>query len=435
MGTFAAIGLGLMGVPYFCVIAPHRRDRRDDSDRRAGDRRRRRRRGRAHRVAEAGADRRRSISCAAPARGQRARAENHGAQRRRSARSRCMVGAARSAGSLMGIVGAILAIPPRRSSRWSSEGDRQSTKRAFTASSSDRTQHQPAHRRTFISAPGLDESRNLNHESLRRHTIAVEALERRGPRLNTSNAWAGGHRSSRGPPASFEPDFTPALLPPWGCSAQRPQSRRRRPARCFGKPGRSRECATPTCCRSTAWTGTTGGWDSGATSCRARTLAICSPRKVLGPARGGAHRHRRLQGGWRSHRRGIAPPRHRSRQRDARGGRPNPADGFRTHRSNSGIDERSERHARLYGAGAPAAGSRRRSPATIYAIGVLLFNLLTGVAPVEGANPRRTARRPTPSGIAGPHSTCGPISPWRWPTSWKRRPTRTRCVVSAARAR
>ena len=41
MGTFSAIGLGLMGVPYFYVDRAGRRGRRDDSDRRAGDRRRR----------------------------------------------------------------------------------------------------------------------------------------------------------------------------------------------------------------------------------------------------------------------------------------------------------------------------------------------------------------------------------------------------------
>ena len=88
MGTFAAVGLGLMGVPYFYVDRAGRGGRRDDPDRRAGHRRRDRRRGRDHRLAEAGADGGRLLPRPASARGEHPGAEDHGDAASASARWR-----------------------------------------------------------------------------------------------------------------------------------------------------------------------------------------------------------------------------------------------------------------------------------------------------------------------------------------------------------
>ena len=74
-------------------------------------------------------------------------------------------------------------------------------------------------------------------------------------------------------------------------------------------------------------------------------------------------------------------------------------------------------------------------PATIaseiYAIGVLLFYLLTGQYPFAGRMLRSYARRTQPA-RARPSSTCDRICPTRSPTWWKRRPTPIRRSVLPA---
>ena len=109
MGTFAAVGLGLMGVPYFYVVAliaaigetiPIVGPVIGGVTAVAG---------RAHRVAEAGADGRHVFSRPPPARSEHPRAEDHGAARRRQPGH----GDGRAADRriAVGLVGAILAIP------------------------------------------------------------------------------------------------------------------------------------------------------------------------------------------------------------------------------------------------------------------------------------------------------------------------------------
>ena len=138
----------------------------------------------------------------------------------------------------------------------------------------------------------------------------------------------------------------------------------RKSARCFGKRERSRGCDTRTSCRSTAWIATTGASVSGATSSRARRWRNCvATQGALGPREAALIGIDVCQGGRCGARRGISPPRHQGRQRDARGGRPDPADGFRTH-ARTRYRSEGERHACLHGAGVDVRANRRRSRAT-----------------------------------------------------------------------
>ena len=94
-----------------------------------------------------------------------------------------------------------------------------------------------------------------------------------------------------------------------------------------------------------------------------QTLAeLVTTQGSMGPREAAFDRRRRVPRGRRRARRGIPPSRHQGRQRDARGGRADPADGLRTH-PRTRPRRRCERHARLHGAGAAARTAGRRSRA------------------------------------------------------------------------
>ena len=152
-----------------------------------------------------------------------------------------------------------------------------------------------------------------------------------------------------------------------------------------------------------------------------KTLAeLLAAQGPLGPARPHC-RHRRLQGGRRGARGGIPASRHQGRQRDARGGRPDPADGFRTH-ARDGTDEDSS-GTPAYMAPELLLGQPATIASDVYAIGVMLFNLLTASTRSTGRISRSSAR-PMPPANAGRCSTSAPICPRPSPASSRRRSAR-----------
>ena len=70
----------------------------------------------------------------------------------------------------------------------------------------------------------------------------------------------------------------------------------------------------------------------------------------------------------------------------------------------------------------------------VYAIGVLLFHLLTGGTPSRALTWGNSARRMRPA-CAGTYSTCAPTYPRRWAALWRRRRTRPRKSASVAQGK
>ena len=153
--------------------------------------------------------------------------------------------------------------------------------------------------------------------------------------------------------------------PPASCraqaaAAQRAQSRSKSSMPCSGRPGPSRGSATRTSRRSTASIVMRAASDSGATSSRATRSRRSSPPTVRwGPAKRRSDRHRRLPGRRGGARRRIPAPRHQGRQRHARRGRPDSADGLRPD-AGARDQSRDVRHAGLHGSRAPARRTRSR---------------------------------------------------------------------------